>query len=74
VCERHLFIISQNIGTVLDIFFPINKINGKQDKAFIEFKDAKSVNKAIQLLNEMPLGRAIINVAIPNNTDNTKRR
>ncbi len=74
VCERHIFIISQNIGTVVDIFYPINKVSGKQDKAFVEFKDTKTVNKAIRLLNEMHLGRSVIYASIPNNTDNTKKR
>jgi hypothetical protein len=74
VCERHLYIISQLIGPVIDIYYPVHKVTGKQDKAFIEFKKPESVEKAIRLLNHMPLGRAIINVDIPNVTDNTKRR
>lgn len=65
VCERHLFILAQRIGQVVDIYFPINKITQKQDYAFIEFKSPESVKLAIENLHGSPLGRQRIFVDIP---------
>jgi hypothetical protein len=62
VCERHLYVLAQAMGVVYDIAFPVNKITGKQDVAFIEFKTLEEVQRAIRLLDKMPLGRAIIYV------------
>ncbi len=65
VCERHLFILAQRIGMVVDIYFPINKITQKQEYAFIEFKSPESVQIAIKNLHGSPLGRQRIFVDIP---------
>jgi hypothetical protein len=62
VCERHLYALAQRIGVVYDIAFPVNKITGKQDVAFIEFRTPDEVQKAVRLLDKMPLGRATIYV------------
>ena len=67
VCERHIFILAQRIGAVVDIYFPINKITQKQEYAFIEFKSPESVQIAIENLNGSPLGRQRIFVDIPKN-------
>ena len=61
VCERHLYIIAQNIGIIYDISFPVDKY-GKQPIAYIEFNNREAVQKAIRLLDKMPLGRQIITV------------
>jgi hypothetical protein len=61
VCERHLYVLAHNIGIVYDIAFPVDK-NGKQPVAYIEFNNLETVQKAIRLLDKMPLGRQIITV------------
>jgi hypothetical protein len=65
VAERHIYILAQRIGAVVDIYFPINKVTGKQEYAFIEFKSPESVQLAIEHLHGAPLGRQKIFVDIP---------
>ena len=72
--DKHLLVLAEEFGAVVDLFFPINRTTGKQDVAFIEYKSADYAKKAIEHLNQRPMGRNVIIVDVPKVRDNKARR
>jgi len=72
--EKHLLVLAEEFGAVVDIFFPINRTTGKQDVAFIEYSSPEHVKLAIKDLNQRAMGRSLIIVDVPKIRDNKSRR